>query len=139
MKTLNILFFAVLVLFASCTKETEVIEVAEVNYEGVYLGKFDCTGLLSSENGEEFQITISKIEGESAYAIDFGDELIFTGNLENNQLVIHRQTINEDLGFDVVTMEGKVSFEEENIYSLDLFHKVDEEESSDCLIELTKV
>lgn len=137
MKVLSSILFALVFLFASCSEDDLTGQESSIEFEGVYAGFINCEGTLSEDNRANFTIIVTK-GSTSDYILEFGDDVTFPGNVEDNKLVVDRQTINEGQGFDEITMEVEISLVDNNRYSMEMFHEVDDEGSSDCLIDLLK-
>jgi hypothetical protein len=137
MKKYNLLLLALLLIITSCSKEGEEILVP-IDYSGQYSGSINCTGTLSEDNNATMMIIVTKELNSENYTVDFGDDIIFKAYNNGTSLVIDRQTINESYEFDVITMSGSMKLLDKNLYAIEFYHQVDDEESSDCTSTLTK-
>jgi|GEM_PF-3229206 len=138
MKTLNIFLFGLIILCSSCSKDNDINTLnSEINFEGTYKGNLECMGSLEEDNGVEVVLVITKVE-DNLYKADFGDETIFDGYVKDNTFVIDKQTINEDAGFDMVTMELVMSITSLENFRIEMETSVDDEGSSTCNFIMTK-
>ena len=133
MKYSTIILIALIAIFTSCSDKDEEL----IDFSGSFEGELDCQGELEDSKGEEVTLTITKT-GESSYSINFGEEAIFLGKQSENVLVIDEQTINEDLGFDVVTLEGEIRYLNDE-FIFDFTHNVDDEGESTCSFPIVKI
>ncbi len=128
----NFMIALLCLTFLSCNEN----DSETVNFAGTYEGILDCSGPLESE---DFQIIIVST-GENTYTVDFGDDVIFNATQADDILTIPEQTLNADLGFDVVTMSGIMTkLEPEFTFRLSIEHQVDSEGISNCDNTLTRI
>jgi len=138
MKYTSILLIALFAFLTSCSTENEVlVEETLIDFSGTYEGKLNCTGELSDSDGEEVVIVISKDGILDSYFIDMGDESIFSALQVENVLTIGAQTINTELGFDMVSLEGEIRMTDDEMI-FDFTHSVDDEGESTCSFPLVK-
>lgn len=129
-------------LMASCTTDLEVTgEVStfvDINFTGVYLCTFDCEGALEDANGENCFLKVTRDPISSIHTLSLGDDVMFEGEIVNNELVIEEQTLNEEYDFDVVTLSGRIFQNQDETFTFEFEHEVDDEGKSTCTMLLEK-
>lgn len=132
------LFTLFAIFLSSCNKDIDETDEF-INYEGTFKSKLSCSGELEEANGEEVTILIIKNEANNTYSIDLGDDAIFIGAIQENKLIIAAQTINEEFDFDVVTLDGVITKNEDDSFQFNFLHTVDDEGESQCDLVLLRL
>ena len=136
MKTLNIFLLALALLLTACSTESEP-QIDAIDYSGIYTGNLDCMGDLPHEHGDEVTFVITERQ-DNTYNIDFGDDTIFVGHVENNKFIVDLQTINQGQGFDEITMELEIVHLADNEFMIDLTFTEDFEGAITCNFVIRK-